>query len=128
MRNQVLERRTELLKMEGLGFTKYEIVKQLTNKYDVSDRMLYYDYQRRKSWQPLIQELADPEKLVLKIINRFEQIYQRAAFIHIQADNDNARIGALRTMIEANSKLAETVALRDVAKDLAEIKAHLRIE
>lgn len=114
--------------MEGLGFSKNEILKQLTSKYGISDRMLYYDYQRRKSWQPLIQELADPQKLILKIINRFEQIYQRAAFIHLSADNDNARIGALRTMIEANSKLAETVVLRDIAKDLAEIKAHLRIE
>jgi hypothetical protein len=109
MRQQVLERRVELLKMEGSGFSTIDIVKHLSQKYGVSERQLYYDYEKRKIWQTMIQQLADPEALMLKIINRYEQIYQKASFIQLQADNDNARIGALRTMLEANHALHLTI-------------------
>jgi hypothetical protein len=91
--------------MEGSGFSPTEIVKHLSQKYEVSERQLYYDYERRKTWQTTIQQLADPQAFLLKIINRYEQIYQKASFIQLQADNDNARIGALRTMLEANHAL-----------------------
>jgi hypothetical protein len=94
MRQQVLERRVELLKMEGSGFSSTDIVKYLSQKYGVTERQLYYDYERRKTWQTAIQQLADPQAFLLKIINRYEQIYQKASFIHLQADNDNARIDA----------------------------------
>ena len=105
MRQTVLERRVELLRMEGSGFSTNEIVNYLSEKYHVCERQVYYDYERRKTWQTLIQQLADPDKFLLKIINRYEQIYQKASLLQLQADNDNAKIGALRTMLEANHML-----------------------
>lgn len=125
MRQNVLERRVELLKMEGLGVSRPDIVKQLSQKYDVSPRMVNYGFQRRTGWQGLIQEISNPERLLLKIVNRHEQIYQRAAFMHLSADNDNAKIGALRVMLEANKSLAETTILSGIMKDLDGIKQHL---
>jgi len=99
----VVQRRLELLKMEGLGFNQAEIVKQLSEKYQCSARAVYYDFARRPGWQPTLLQLADQEKVLLKVINRYEQIYRQAAFKCLTADNENVWIGALKVMLAANS-------------------------
>ena len=44
--------RLELLKLEGLGFSQYEIMKELSVKCARSERTLYTDFESRESWQP----------------------------------------------------------------------------
>jgi len=85
----VVQRRLELLKMEGLGFNQAEIVKQLSEKYQCSARAVYFDFERRPSWQPTLLQLSDQEKVLLKVINRYEQIYRQAAFKCLTAANEN---------------------------------------
>jgi hypothetical protein len=69
----------ELLKLEGLGFSPAEIVKELSPKLGCSERTVYYDFESRASWQPVIQSVVDPEAVLLKVINRYEQIYRQAS-------------------------------------------------
>ena len=82
----MVQRRLELLKMEGLGFNQAEIVKQLSEKYQCSARAVYYDFERRPGWQPTLLQLSDQEKVLLKVINRYEQIYRQAAFKCLTAE------------------------------------------
>jgi hypothetical protein len=102
-----VERRLELLEMEGNGFNQSEIVKHLAKKHQVSDRSVYYDFQKKDEWQPVLQQLKDKEKILLKIVNRYEHIYRKAAFKYLQANNDAIAFAALKTMLAANTRLYE---------------------
>jgi hypothetical protein len=72
----VVSRRLELLKLEGLGLSQAEIVKQLCKNHGCAERTVYNDFETRESWQPMLQGVIAPQDLVLKIINRQEQIYR----------------------------------------------------
>jgi hypothetical protein len=110
----VTERRLEALKLEGMGLSQPEIVKQISEKFQVSARSVYRDFQLRNLWQPVLLQLKDRDKVMQKIINRYEQIYERAAFKHVTSQNENVQIGALKIMLEATGKLAEVLLLPDL--------------
>jgi hypothetical protein len=74
----LVARRLELLKLEGLGFSRAEIVKELSVKLGCSGRTVYSDFETQESWQPTFQSVSDVRKLFYKVINRFEQIYRQA--------------------------------------------------
>ena len=46
-----VSRRLELLKLEGLGFSQAEVVKELSQKIGCSDRTVYRDFESRVEWQ-----------------------------------------------------------------------------
>jgi len=110
----VTERRLEALKLEGMGLSQPEIVKQISQKFQVSARSIYRDLQLRSQWQPALLQLKDRDKVMQKIINRYEQIYERAAFKHVTSQNENVQVGALKIMLEATAKLAETLVFPDI--------------
>jgi len=105
----VADRRLELLKLEGLGLSQSEIVKQVSEKFQVSARSVYRDFQIRKEWQPALLQLKDRDRITQKIVNRYEQVYERAAFKHVISPNEAVQVGALKIMLEATAKLAETL-------------------
>jgi len=122
----VTERRLEALKLEGMGLSQPEIVKQVSQKFQVSARSVYRDFQLRDHWQPVLLQLKDRDKVMQKIINRYEQIYERAAFKHVTSQNENVQVGALKIMLEATAKLSEVLLLPDlIAKvEVMEQQAH----
>jgi hypothetical protein len=99
-----VERRLELLRMEGLGFSRPEIVKELSVSAKVSERAIYYDFQTRAAWQPKTQQFKDVDQLYHKILNRFEQIYRKASFMFLNENNPNIKVAALKVMLEATGK------------------------
>jgi len=103
-----------LLKLEGLGLSQSEIVKQVSEKFQVSARSVYRDFQLRSQWQPALLELKDRDRIVQKIVNRYEQVYERAAFKHVTSPNEAVQVGALKIMLEATAKLAETLLIPDI--------------
>jgi len=99
-----LERRLFLLKLEGDGLNKREIVKEICAKFGCSEVTVYNDFNTRAIWQPLIQEVTAN---LLKIQNRHEQLYRKASFMYSQAKSDRAHIAALNLMRQINIELAE---------------------
>ena len=88
-------RRLELLKLEGLGFSQAEIVKELSQKIGCSGRTVYRDIENRMEWQPVLQSVTSSEGVLLKVINRYEQIYRQASVRLLTATTDLAQLGAL---------------------------------
>lgn len=107
-------RRLELLKLEGLGFSQAEVVKELSAKCACSSRTVYNDFETRQNWQPILQSVVKPEALLLKIVNRYEQIYRQASMRLLTASNELAQLGALNAMLKANSLLFETAVLPEL--------------
>ena len=70
--NEILERRLEFLKLEAKGFSLCEIVKVLSEKYQTSERNIYYDAETRDTWQPVLTQLFDLDKARLIVINRYD--------------------------------------------------------
>jgi transcriptional antiterminator len=120
----VVERRLEALKLEGMGLSQPEIVKQISEKFQVSARSVYRDFQLRGQWQPVLLQLKDRDGVVQKIINRYEQIYERAAFKHVTSQNENVQVGALKIMLEATAKLAEVLLLPDLVARVEVLESH----
>ena len=107
-------RRLELLKLEGLGFSQAEIVNELSQKSACTKRAVYKDFETRESWQPTLQCVINPEAVLLKVVNRYEQIYRQASMRLLTASNELAQLGALNTMLKANSLLFETAVLPEL--------------
>jgi hypothetical protein len=104
----------ELLKLEGLGFSQVEIVKELSLKCACSKRAVYSDFESRAVWQPVVQSVVDHERVLLKVVNRYEQIYRQASVRLLTASNELAQLGALNVMLRANAALFEAAVLPEV--------------
>ena len=123
---EVAKRRSELLKLEGLGYTQAEIIKQLSEKNGCAERTLYNDFETRASWQPYLQCVTKPEIIFKaqvkterlcdgrKFARSFEQIYRQASLRMLSSDNPIVQLGALNTMLKVNSMMYETLVLPDL--------------
>jgi len=109
-----VSRRLELLKLEGLGFSQAEVVKELSQKCACSKRTVYGDFEGRVVWQPVVQSVMDHERVLLKVVNRYEQIYRQASVRLFRVSNELAQLGALNIMLKANAMLFETAVLPEV--------------
>ena len=122
-----VERRLELLKLEGIGFNQVEIVKQLSQKHGCSDRTVYYDFENRASWQPTLQQLSDHEAILLKTVNRYEQIYREASVRLLTGTQELTQLGALNIMLKVNSKIYEIAVLPDILNRLEELEEKAKV-
>jgi hypothetical protein len=109
-----VSRRLELLKLEGLGFSQAEIVKELSQKCACSRRTVYNDFESRESWQPIVQSVIDARRVLLKVVNRYEQIYRQASVRLLTVTEEACQLGALNIMLKANAALFETAVLPEV--------------
>ncbi len=103
-----------MLKLEGLGFSQAEIVKELSQKAACTKRAVYKDFETRESWQPTLQSCVKSESILLKIINRYEQIYRQASVRLLTATTELAQLGALNVMLKTNDLLCETAVLPEL--------------
>jgi len=108
--------------MEGMGFNQAEIVKELSQKHRCSGRTVYYDFENRANWQPSLQQLTDHEAILLKTVNRYEQIYRQASVRLLTGTQEATQLGALNIMLKANSKICETAVLPDILNRLKELE------
>lgn len=108
-----LNRRLELLKLEGLGLSRAQVVTALSKKMQVSTRTCWRDFETRTSWQPLLSEL-NPQELLSKIINRHEFCYAQAGRMYVDAHSDLAKLTALSVMLKANRELYELGVVPDL--------------
>jgi len=115
---EVVNRRLELLKLEGLGLSQAEIVKRVSKKMACSERTIYSDFECRQTWQPLLQGTTTPAEVLLKVINRYEEIYRQASRRMFSSSNELAQLGALNIMLKANFLMSQTAALPELINRL----------
>jgi hypothetical protein len=106
MKNR-LEYKTDLLQMEGQGFTRAETVQYLADKHHVSTKLGYYYFKTRARWQPEILGLEDAKDGYHQTLNRLEYIYRRFSVIATTAPEYSNRVGALKGMLETVRTKAE---------------------
>ena len=119
---ETVARRLEFLKLEGMGFNQSEIVKQLSEKHRCSERTVYYDFEKRGDWQPALQQLDDHQAILLKTVNRYEQIYRQASVRLLTGTQEATQLGALNIMLKTNSKIWETAVLPELLNRLQDLE------
>jgi len=95
-----LEIKTDLLKEDGEGFSKAEVVKDLSQKYHVSPRDIYHYYENMSKWLPEILGYQNAKQHWLRCMARLETIYSAAGFYRFQGSSDVVRIQALKIQLE----------------------------
>ncbi len=125
--NEVLERRLEFLKLEAKGLTLCEIVKVLSEKYQTSERNIYYDAENRDTWQPVLTQLFDLNKARLMIVNRYDYLY-RVASLHFQTAGESQKPVYLSKMVDITDRLVTLLGLETLKEKQDKEKQAVEIE
>ena len=98
---RILRRRAEMLDAVCTGLHPSAVIGQLAEKYDASEKALWSDWLRREKWVPFLLELEKFSDFSGMVVERLNGVQKAAWSIYLKASNDSARVGALRTVLEA---------------------------
>jgi hypothetical protein len=115
--SEVVERRLEFLKLEAKGFSLCETVKLLSEKYQTSERNIYYDAETRNTWQPVLTQLFDLDKARLIVMNRYDFLYRQAS-LHFQTATESQKPVYLSKMVEVALNMQASVSWMIFPKSL----------
>jgi hypothetical protein len=102
-------------------------VKLLSEKYQTSERNLYYDAETRDTWQPVLTQLFDLDKARLVVINRYEFLYRQAS-LHFQTASDSQKPVYLSKMVEITDRLVAILGLETLKEKQEIVKKAASVE
>jgi hypothetical protein len=107
-----------MLDAVSTGLHPSAVIAQLAEKYGVGERCLWSDWQRRAKWVPLVLGLEKYAEFADVVGQRLNAVQKAAWTIYLNASNDNARVGALRTVLEALEIHSEIVQTGEIVERL----------
>jgi len=119
---KLLKRRAEMLDAVSTGLHPSAVVGQLAGKYGVSERCLWSDWERRAKWVPVVLDLEKFAGFGDEVREKLNAVQKAAWSIYLKASNDNARVGALRTVLEALEVHGEIVQTAEVIERLTKLE------
>lgn len=125
--NEVVERRLEFLKLEAKGFSLCEIVKLLSEKFQTSERNIYYDAETRDTWQPVLTQLFNLDKARLVVMNRYDFLYRQAS-LHFQTASESQKPVYLSKMVDITDRLVALLGLKTLREKQEAKKRALEVE
>jgi len=125
--SEVVERRLEFLKLEAKGFSLCEIVKLLSEKYQTSDRNIYYDAETRDTWQPVLTQIFDLDKARLILINRYDFLYRQAS-LHFQTASEAQKPVYLSKMVDITDRMVSVLGLETLKEKQDAQKRAVEVE
>jgi len=85
-------------------------VKLLSEKYQTSERNIYYDAETRNTWQPVLTQLFDLDKARLVVMNRYDFLYRQAS-LHFQTASETQKPVYLSKMVDITDRLVSLLGL-----------------
>ena len=85
-------------------------MKLLSEKYQTSERNIYYDAETRGTWQPVLTQLFDLDKARLIVINRYDFLYRQAS-LHFQTASEAQKPVYLSKMVDITDRLVVLLGL-----------------
>ena len=90
-----------MLDAVSTGLHPSAVITQLADKYDITERALWNDWLRRDKWISLLLNLEKYAEFTEMIEQKLNAVQKAAWSVYLKASNDNARVGALRTVLES---------------------------
>jgi hypothetical protein len=119
---KLLKRRAEMLDTVCKGFHPSAVISQLAEKYHVSERCLWSDWERREKWVPILLDLEKYSGFAQVIESKLNAVQKAAWSIYLRADNDNARVGALKVVLDSLEVHSNTVLSREIFSRLEHVE------
>ena len=94
----------------------------MAEKYGVTERALWSDWQRRSKWVPVLLNLEKYAGFAEIVEQKLNAVQKAAWSIYLKASNDSARVGALRTVLEALEIHRDIVQTRDIIERLGKLE------
>jgi hypothetical protein len=101
MQKHVYNRRKDMLRFHSRGLKLVDYIAKLAQKHNCSTRALEIDFSRRSEWIPKILMLDDAKALVGELMLTLSEQRTAAWRVFHEADNDSARVGALKLLGES---------------------------
>lgn len=111
-----------MLDMVTTGLHPSSVIPQLASKYGVTEKALWSDWQRREKWVPMLLNLEKYAEFTDTIVQKLNAVQKAAWSIYLQASNDSARVGALRTILESLEIHSDIVQTRDILDRLDKLE------
>ena len=111
-----------MLDAVSTGLHPSAVAGQLAGKYCVSERCLWSDWERRENWVPLLLGLEKYAGFGEMVEQRLNAVQKAAWTIYLSASNDNARVGALRTVLDALEIHGSMVQTKEVIERLDKLE------
>ncbi len=114
MNPNLLKRRTEMLDAVKRGINPAAVIEQLASNYKVSTQCLWSDWKRRDQWAPVLLGLERFASFGAEVESKLNLVEKGAWSIYTHTDNPNAKVGALKVVIDSLKTQSEIVVSRDV--------------
>jgi hypothetical protein len=124
----LLKRRAKMLEMVNKGFHLVDVVTALAEKYHVSQKSLWSDWDRREHWVPILLNLEKYGKFDQVLESKYSAVQKAAWGISARADSDSARVGALRVVLDSLDAQGSAILSREVVSRLDSIEAKKKEE
>ena len=102
-------------------------MKLLSEKYQTSERNIYYDAETRNTWQPVLTQLFDLDKARLVVMNRYDFLYRQAS-LHFQTASEAQKPVYLSKMVEVTDRLVVLLGLETLKEKQEAEKRAVEVE
>ena len=104
------------------GFHPAVVITQLSEKYDVSESCLWSDWKRREKWVPIILGLEKCAGFAEVVESKLNTVQKAAWSIYLRSGNDNARVGALKIVLDSLEIHSNTVLSKEIVCRLEHVE------
>ena len=102
-------------------------MKLLSEKYQTSERNIYYDAETRNTWQPVLTQLFDLDKARLVVMNRYDFLYRQAS-LHFQTASETQKPVYLSKMVDITDRLVSLLGLETLKEKQDSEKRAVEVE
>lgn len=104
------------------GFHPSAVISQLAEKYEVSERCLWSDGERREKWVPMLLSLEKYAGFADAMETKLNAVQKAAWSTYMRASNDNARVVALKIVLDSLEVHSNSVLSRDILERLEDVE------
>jgi hypothetical protein len=122
MNHNLLKRRADMLDASLRGIHPAVIVDQLAQNYRISVQCLWSDWERRSDWAPVLLGMEKCAAFVQKVESKLNLVEKAAWSIYTHTDNPNAKVGALKVIIDSLKARGELVISKDFVARLERLE------
>jgi len=127
LKQEIRERRTELLSLYGKGLDESDIITTIADKYKIKRASVYQDWYRRNRWLRDVSGFKEIENSLWESLYNLKKLSKDAYYLYLKGDNDSARVGALRLVADINFRMAEMIYEIKKDADLEDFDRRLRV-
>ena len=122
MNLKILKRRVEMLDAVSTGLHPSAVIIQSAEKYGVTERALWNDWERREKWVPILLNLEKYAGFTEIVEQKLNAVQKAAWSIYLHASNDSARVCALKAVLESLEIHRDLVQTQDLIDRLEKLE------